>query len=146
MTSNIMQPERLYDIASLRALADDRLPTPEELKEALSTLGAAQEFFIAPISEGVIRTANHLAPPDPDVTVTFEDVARLVGWADDVVQGAEDIIETAERVMVIARRFLIDAAGGYHTYETPINDNGVIEDKSGWDLLRDEYGFGRTSG
>jgi hypothetical protein len=147
MTSNTMQPEqRLYNIASDRRAADDRLPTPEELREALSTLGAVEEFFTGPISHGVIQTANRVAPDPSSVTVTFEDVARLVGWADNVVLEAKSIIESAERVMVVARAFLLDSAGGYHTDETPFKDNGVLADDLGWDCLRRLYGFGRPRG
>lgn len=142
-TSSTVHPDRVYDIVSERKLDDDRLPTPEELREAVSALGAVEEFLTDQISKGVIDVARRCAEEGESPSVTFEDVARLIGWADSVRHYAEEILGDAEKVLVVARDSLMDAAGGYLSDGLPFDGNRVLVDDPSWKFLLSRLGFRR---
>jgi hypothetical protein len=107
MAAKTAEP-RLYDLIEERAVLEpDGLPSPETLKEAWDTLHATREFLIEPIVRAVIDVGNESKPN----TVTYEEIGRLLTWADNVRQAAEYITEECAKIVVVAYDLDVQADG-----------------------------------
>lgn len=129
-------PEDLYGVIERHRLGDDRLPTSDELDDVASALGAVQEFMTSKIWRGCNAVSASGTPNE----ASYEDIGRLVCWADYVRLVAERIIEDAERAMIVARTALVPLASG-NTNDGASYEHGVpVHDES---YLRN-HGFART--
>jgi hypothetical protein len=135
---NTANEDRLYtEIESRRVNRDAGLPSYEELGEAVSALGAVEEFLAGPIAEAVIRVANTCEPS----SFSYEDVARLIFYADHMREQADSIVDAAAKVAHIAH-FVFPQVDGYSGDPTEFKDNGRPEDRAKWDAWKRSNGFG----
>jgi len=102
---------------------DATIPTPARLVMVADALSVVREFLVEPTALSVIRTANAGEPR----SITFEDIGRLVVWADDIRGTANHMIEWAEKVDKVARG-AYDLADGYRGDGTEWTDLGGPRD------------------
>jgi hypothetical protein len=120
---------RPYDLMHQLAPSDDAIPDGETLDEISLALGGVQEFFTERVMRGVI----HVADAGEPYSVTFEDIGRLITWADHMRDQADQIIDDVEKVLIVARESWSIAGGS--------RGDGTIYDKNGHPL-RDDDGPG----
>jgi len=133
-------PQRLYEVISERALREDELPSGEALDEVEATLSAVCEFLV----DNVARSVIHVADAGEPNSITFEDIGRLLTWADSIRDRAEDIIEGAAKVAIVAHG-AFDIASGYRGSGTIFSEHGTVQDESRYAELKRKYGFDEAS-
>jgi len=132
-------PHNLYNVIEERWLAPDRLPTSDELDQAVSALDGVAEFLTDPIARGCVTVGN----AGEANAVDFEQIGRLVLWADDVRYAVERIAESAEMVSIIARETFPNMARGGDGDGTPYDENtGNLQKGTYYEKLQRRLGFG----
>jgi hypothetical protein len=129
---------RPYDLMCELAVREDVIPDGETLAEMSSALGAVQEFFTDRAKRAVVRVVNENNPG----SVTFEDIGRLVTWADHMRDQAETIIQDVEKVLIVMRESAWALADGSTADGSPFNDYGFPDDYEQYEHLRKRQGFG----
>lgn len=127
----------LYNVMEDRWFPGDRLPTPDELEQVINALDGIQEFLTGPIADGCIKVGN----VGEASSVNFEQIARLVLWADNVRWTLSLIAEDAEKVSLVARESFPNLAHGFAGDGTPYNEHGNVEQDEWHEKLRNRLGF-----
>jgi hypothetical protein len=131
-------PARLYDILHERRVNPKAgLPSVEEFDEATKALGGLQEFLTDPIADAVVML-HHAGEP---LSITFEDIGRLIQWSDWVRSTAERIIEDAAKVAIVAHQAFAQASG-YEGDDWIFDEDGYVSDHEGFDREKRRHGFG----
>lgn len=138
MSETSTQPLTFYGVMEERPLPSDRIPTPEELHQVIDALDGVQEFLTGAVSHGVIDVGITNKPNSVD----WEQIGRLVEWADHVRWILETIGEDAARVSIMAREVFPALARGFTFDSTPpFNKYGTPETSGYHDNLRRRLGF-----
>ena len=125
-------PTRLYDLMHERAISKDNgLPDQAVLDEVESALSGVCEFLVDPIAD----TVTGLMVEGKANSMTYEDIGRLITWADGIRDRAMDIVESAAKVHVAAREAGSIAAG----YDDPRSDLfskiGLVVDRQSFEYV-----------
>lgn len=128
---------RLYDLIDERRVpVDAGIPRAETLKDASDALGAVGEFLTNNIRAAVAHVSNRGEPH----SITYEDIGRLVVWADHIRDQAQAIVEDAAVVAVLAHGSF-DVAEGYYGDPVGFSDFGRPKDSEWFKQQAREAGF-----
>lgn len=136
-SSTVERPKRLYDVISERAVTREQLPSGDVLDETVSALAAVDEFLIEPTKTAVAAVGSVGAPG----SITFEDIGRLVLWADTVRMHAESLLEAAAMVTVVAYQSFTTAEGFQGDLDALFSETGSIVDRESAEQLARRHGF-----
>ena len=135
-SSTVEQPKGLYDIIHERDLVGEKqLPTQDVLTEAESALSAVEEFLISEIARAVAAVGSVGEPG----SITFEDIGRLIVWADHVRDRADSIAEDAAKVAVVAHESYTVASGFQGDMEMLFSEDGRVVDYEYFAKMRRRY-------
>lgn len=124
--------ERLYHVLEARAIDEDAgLPDQETLAEIVSALHGVSEFLLDGAMSAILKVAIKGEPN----TITYEDIGRLIVWADDVADHASTIMSIAARVHVAARESHSIAAGFQGDLECLFKENGLVKEQVHFDRV-----------
>lgn len=126
MTTSTNQLERPYDFLEVwgkATIANDAMPSPETLKEAVDALHGVYEFVVMRIAEAVEAVAGKREPH----AVSYEDVGRLLIWVDKIRSSCAAIDDQAAKVAVLAHEPLAASAAGVGT-DDPLADPEWFEE------------------
>jgi len=137
-SSTVEQPRRLYEVIEERNLVGDKqLPTKDVLDEVVSALSAVDEFLINPIKMAVAAVGSIGAPG----SITFEDIGRLILWADQVRNVASAVEAAAATVAIVAHESYEVAEGFRGNLEEVFSSDGYVVDREQFKRFRQRYGF-----
>ena len=136
MAADTAKP-RLYHLIEERAvLGEDGLPSAETLKEAWDTVHAAVEFLIEPIARSVIAVGNDAKPN----AVDYEQIGRLLTWAENVRRTAEYMTTQCAKVVIVAHD-LDSQADGYDGDATMFSEFGTAANGEKFHAAAARHGF-----
>jgi hypothetical protein len=116
--------KHMYDLLEERRLdKKEGIPAPRDLDEIESGLAGVHEFLVGPAAARVVKVANQAAAN----SITYEEIGRLIIWADHVYDSAQTIMEAAAMVNVAVRESY-PLPDGYDGDGTPFDDHGFVED------------------
>ena len=118
-------PSRLYHLLADRKIADgEGLPSEAELALAEEAASGLWGFLLGPIAGRVATVANASVAN----SASYEDIGRLLIWADHVRRRLEEGLAEVAKV-TLAHEYLYELAGGYTGGgESPFTDSGAVID------------------
>ena len=122
------------------------IPSPETLKEVTLALHAVQEFFIEPIAQALRKISDDYAKieytglvPERDRPISFNDIGRLIAWADELRKDITYLLDPIVRITLLAHEDLQEIASGYLP-------GGVLDDQAWQTGLHRFYGLDKSLG
>jgi hypothetical protein len=142
MTTTTSSPQTattsLYEVIEEHSIQiGGRLPSVDELEQVRGALHAVQEFLTGQIAEGVIGVGNAAKAH----SITYEDIGRLVVWADQIRDLASYIIDDAAKVAIVAHD-AFDLANGFEGGGTMFSRYGSVEDERSFQSKKRAFEMG----
>ena len=133
MASSITEKPRLYDLMHETYAVDDRggIPDQATLDEIETALHGAIEFLIDPAALAIVRVAVE----GKANTITYEEIGRLVLFADHIHDHATSIAEAAAKVSVAARESYGLAEGYDDPHDGLFSEYGNVVDREWFERL-----------